>query len=98
MTDPFSAVAWVDGKVRILDQRLLPQKELYRDYDDWRDVANAIRAMEVRGAPAIGITAAYGLALFARGVRDEDPLKALEEAAEIFRKTRPTAVNLFWAI
>jgi methylthioribose-1-phosphate isomerase len=96
--DPFSAVAWVDGKVRILDQKLLPHEERYYDYSDWRDVARAIREMEVRGAPAIGITAAYGLALFAQGAPAEGFATALEEVAEALRRTRPTAVNLFWAI
>lgn len=98
MSDPFSAVSWVEGAVRVLDQKLLPQREFYREYDDWRDVARSIKEMEVRGAPAIGITAAYGIALWAQSAPEEGFLSALDEVAGVFRQTRPTAVNLFWAI
>ncbi len=85
-------IRWVDGALHLIDQRALPTDERYLDYDDWREVAVAIREMVVRGAPAIGITAAYGLALAARAGED------LEEARAGLAATRPTAVNLFWAL
>ncbi len=83
---------WLGDALRVLDQRVLPQREDYLTLRDWREVAEAIREMVVRGAPLIGITAAYGLAL--AHLRGED----LEEAAEGLRTSRPTAVNLFWAL
>jgi methylthioribose-1-phosphate isomerase len=96
--EPFAAVSWYDNAVRILDQKKLPHQEVYYDYTDWRDVARSIKEMEVRGAPAIGITAAYGIALWARGASADHFEASLAEVAEVFRRTRPTAVNLFWAI
>ncbi|MDY6794635.1 MAG: S-methyl-5-thioribose-1-phosphate isomerase [Actinomycetota bacterium] len=92
----FKAVDWKDGKMVLLDQTALPSREEYLSLDDWRDVAEAIRTMRVRGAPAIGIAAAYGVALAARssGNPDEEVLRACEGLSG----TRPTAVNLFWAL
>ncbi len=97
----YHAIAWAEGTLRLLDQRELPHNVRYLDYRDYREVAAAIREMVVRGAPAIGITAAYGMALAARsydatsvaGVR-----AALREAAATLRAARPTAVNLFAAV
>jgi len=81
----------------ILDQTRLPQRESYLRCDQVAQVAEAIRGLRVRGAPLIGIAAAYGLALAARG--DEGPVKQqVAKAAEVLRATRPTARNLFWAI
>ena len=94
-------IQWVEGKLRLLDQRKLPFEVTYNDYDDYREVADAIRVMVVRGAPAIGITAAYGMALAARysPVDDVAQLRTdLEAAADVLRQSRPTAVNLFWAL
>jgi methylthioribose-1-phosphate isomerase len=76
----------------LLDQRLLPEQEVWVDCRTVDEVAHAIRDMTVRGAPAIGCAAAYGMAIAARTGMP------LEEAAQILRATRPTAVNLFWAI
>jgi len=94
-------IQWVEGKLRLLDQRKLPFDVVYIEYADYRKVAEAIRVMVVRGAPAIGITAAYGMALAAKQSQAED-VKALREdlstAADILRQARPTAVNLFWAL
>lgn len=85
----------------ILDQTQLPQRVVVDEYDDWRGVAEAIRVMKVRGAPAIGIAAAYGLVLAARGI-DAPTLEAFRahfgEVCRAFAQTRPTAVNLFGAI
>ena len=95
------AVEWVAGRVRILDQTVLPHEEQYPEYSDYRDVAAAIKALKVRGAPAIGIAAAYGLALAARAIdagSKEELLAGLRAASEELAATRPTAVNLFWAL
>ncbi len=89
----FHSIAWADGKLRLLDQRLLPTQAVYLDFEDYRAVAEAIRDMVIRGAPAIGAAAAYGLALAAPQGRAE-----LLRAAETLRAARPTAVNLAWAI
>jgi methylthioribose-1-phosphate isomerase len=88
----FRAVDWKDGKIILLDQTCLPDEESYLAIGDWREAAEAIRSMRVRGAPAIGIAAAYALALAA--FQSEDVLAAADELA----RTRPTAVNLFWAL
>lgn len=94
-------VAWRDGIVAILDQTQLPERVVIEEFDDWRGVAEAIRVMKVRGAPAIGIAAAYGLCLAARQIeaeRIEAFHAAFGEACRAFAQTRPTAVNLFGAI
>lgn len=94
-------VAWRDGIVAILDQTQLPQRVVVEEFDDWRGVAEAIRVMKVRGAPAIGIAAAYGLVLAARSI-PADTIDAFRAAfgavCAAFAQTRPTAVNLFGAI
>jgi methylthioribose-1-phosphate isomerase len=90
-----------NARVFILDQLALPTQESYRSYVDVAGVAHAIRSMEVRGAPAIGITAAYGMALAARQARDaggEVYVTNMAAAAETLCGTRPTAVNLSWAV
>ncbi len=97
----FRTLEWADGVLRLLDQRQIPFDVVYLDYTDYRDVATAIREMVVRGAPAIGATAAYGLALAAWHSRASTPeaLRGeLAQAAEVLRASRPTAVNLFWAL
>jgi methylthioribose-1-phosphate isomerase len=96
--EPFAAVAWSEGAVRILDQKKLPHEETYYDYRQWPDVARAIREMEVRGAPAIGVTAAYGVALWAQNASDAALQGELSTVLDAFARTRPTAVNLFWAL
>jgi methylthioribose-1-phosphate isomerase len=100
MKDYFS-VRWVDGTVMMLDQRLLPAKELYCELNTNEEISDAIRQMVIRGAPAIGIAAGFGLALTAchSEARDvEEFTHELVKAANLLRKSRPTAVNLFWAI
>ncbi len=94
-------VEWRDGLVRMIDQRELPHRLVVAEFTDYREVARAIREMIVRGAPAIGAAAAFGMALAARQSRAEtceELLAELEEAAEVLRATRPTAVNLSWAL
>ncbi|MDH5234241.1 MAG: S-methyl-5-thioribose-1-phosphate isomerase [Gemmatimonadota bacterium] len=92
---PVRAVGWSPaGTLRILDQRLLPGRELERDLGTIDEVADAIRTLAVRGAPAIGVAAAIALA----SALPEVTRHAVEAAAALLRATRPTAVNLGWAI
>src|SRR5258706_9550696 len=101
MTKPLQTVSWEAGKVRLIDQTALPEKLQYVDLADWREVAEAIRTMVVRGAPAIGCTAALGMAQGARGIIADNRdafLRRVTGMAETFRASRPTAVNLFWAV
>src|SRR4029079_4992892 len=72
MEKVLQTVAWKGGRVRLIDQTALPERLAYVDYNDWRDVAQAIRTMVVRGAPAIGCAAALGMALGARGIIAEN--------------------------
>ncbi len=94
-------IEWKDSGVVMLDQRLLPRQEVYRTYSRYQEVAEAIRTMVIRGAPAIGVAAAMGIAL---GVKNS-PVDSIEDLDAAFAiicdtlaGTRPTAVNLFWAI
>src|SRR5207244_11319096 len=94
---PVRTVEWRNGRVVMLDQRLLPTREVYRVYSNYREIARAIKDMVVRGAPAIGVAAAMGIALGARTLRG-DPGREFDRLCRSFAETRPTAVNLFWAI
>ncbi len=82
----------------MIDQRLLPGKELVRRYDDYRGVAGAIRTMVIRGAPAIGVAAAMGVALGIRSYAGKRAGTRFARVAKTLRATRPTAVNLAWAL
>jgi methylthioribose-1-phosphate isomerase len=85
----------------MIDQRILPWELILLDFDDYREVARAITDMVVRGAPAIGAAAAFGIALAARQAPASDRLgfiRYLEEAARVIKLARPTAVNLMWAV
>ena len=95
------AIEWVSGKVRIIDQTMLPREEVYLELSDYRDMASAIKEMRIRGAPAIGVAAAYGMALGAQGIEAiaKEEFKAkLRSISQTLAATRPTAVNLFWAL
>src|SRR5437867_13405815 len=92
-----NTIEWRNGRVVMLDQRLLPTREVYRVYSDHQDVARAIKDMVVRGAPAIGVAAAMGIALGVRTLRG-DAVRDFGRLCRTFAATRPTAVNLFWAI
>lgn len=94
------AIEWHDGALHLLDQRLLPHAETWLAYDSVAGIAEAIRLMVVRGAPAIGITAAYALVVGvkARLAAGGDWQLALEEDFKLLADSRPTAVNLFWAL
>jgi len=96
------SIEWtVDNEVKMIDQTLLPHKLEFLEFDDFRAVANSIKVMNIRGAPAIGVAAAMGMALATieyKELAEENFLKKMEEAADIIRNTRPTASNLFWAV
>ncbi|MBM4122690.1 MAG: S-methyl-5-thioribose-1-phosphate isomerase [Nitrospira sp.] len=94
-------VEWKNGAVRLLDQSLLPEKVVFLDCRDYQTVARAITELRVRGAPAIGVTAAMGVALGAQSVNAtsyDNFSYAMLEVFNCLAATRPTAVNLFWAI
>ncbi len=90
-----SALAWDGGRLRLLDQTLLPAQEAWIGLEGADDTAAAIARLAVRGAPNIGIAAAYGLAMAIAAAPDDDALRA---AASALRDARPTAVNLAWAV
>jgi methylthioribose-1-phosphate isomerase len=101
VSDGIVPVEWRGDALAILDQRVLPHREVVLECRTVQEVAEAIRTLAVRGAPIIGVTAAYAMALVAatsrsRGVRDL--LAELDAAAEVLVATRPTAVNLAWAV
>ena len=94
-------IEWHDGRVKLIDQQRLPQEFVVLEYTDYRDVADAIKSMKIRGAPAIGAAAAFGLALatvHGLGESRAELLAEFDQAARVLGQTRPTAVNLFWAI
>ncbi len=88
---PLRALYWDGDHLKLLDQRALPQREVWLSLSTWEAVAEAIRNMSVRGAPAIGVAAAYGVALAARSGESDLAFAGLAAS-------RPTAVNLFWAL
>src|SRR5699024_3468920 len=89
---PMDAIRWEGKTLYLLDQTKLPVEEIWLPYTDYRPVADAIRTMVVRGAPAIGVTAAYAYCLAALAGED------LKQAKAVLAASRPTAVNLFWAL
>src|ERR1035437_9385562 len=92
---------WLDGHLEMIDQRVLPARFEYLPFASAAEVAEGIRAMVVRGAPAIGCAAAYGVALEALARRHLGPgefAAAMERGFEVLAASRPTAVNLFWAL
>ena len=94
-------IEWTSGKLRLLDQTLLPRQKVWLDIDNHHGVARAIKEMRVRGAPAIGVAAAYGVALASEGIQSEgigDFLTRLSIACDVIAASRPTAVNLGWAV
>ncbi|HEY3376704.1 MAG TPA: S-methyl-5-thioribose-1-phosphate isomerase, partial [Armatimonadota bacterium] len=95
VTTTIIPIRWESGRLDILDQRLLPRQEHYLACAHIEEVAEAIRTLAVRGAPLIGITAAYGLALAALSATN---LVDLAKQRDLLASTRPTAVNLFWAL
>ena len=100
-TNQVYPVIWQEDQVLLIDQNRLPGEYSFVEISCCDDMARAIKTMIVRGAPAIGVAAAYGMYLGAREIQTQDRhefLTQLEKVAEQLRQTRPTAVNLFWAI
>jgi methylthioribose-1-phosphate isomerase len=95
---PVKTIEWKNDRVVMLDQRLLPHREVYRVCRDYKQVADAIRSMVIRGAPAIGVAAAMGVALGALKGPSKTFDRDFERILDVLGKTRPTAVNLFWAL
>jgi methylthioribose-1-phosphate isomerase len=94
-------IQWTGGKLRLLDQTALPLQEIYLEISDYREAVSAIKTLKVRGAPAIGIAAGYGIALGAQSIKASSPKafnRELERIFQDFAGSRPTAVNLFWTI
>ena len=101
LSNPVYPVIWQDDRAVLIDQTRLPNAYEVVQIDDYEAMARAIETMIVRGAPAIGVAAAYGMYLGAREIQTDDRaefLSQLESVAQRLRATRPTAVNLFWAI
>jgi len=97
----FRTIEWRDDTVIMIDQTRLPGEEVYNTYTDFKSVADAIRGMIIRGAPAIGVAAAMGVALGAREIiadTHDSFFRQLENVCDVLARTRPTAVNLFWGI
>src|ERR1700741_3552344 len=93
-----NTIEWRNDAVRLLDQRLLPARDVIRTYRDYRGVAEAIRTMVIRGAPAIGVAAAMGVALGMKGTAGAKAKKRFAVVAKALKATRPTAANLAWAV
>ena len=94
-------VEWKDNKVVMIDQTKLPNQLVFVEFDDFNQVANAIKTMVVRGAPAIGVSGAFGLALAvlqSKAITEDDLISDLESARKILFETRPTAINLAWGL
>jgi methylthioribose-1-phosphate isomerase len=100
-TSKFDTLRWREGRVEMLDQRVLPNTVRYLQFDSATAVAEAIRNMVIRGAPAIGCAAAYGVAVEAIRLAGQDSAsfaRGMEEALQTIGRSRPTAVNLAWAL
>lgn len=98
---PVPTIQWIDRKIRLIDQTQLPEKLAFLDIDNIEDLAEAMRQLKVRGAPAIGVAAALGVALAAQQFSDQDRKTfqaSIQETISYLSATRPTAVNLFWAL
>lgn len=94
-------IEWANGTLRLLDQTRLPSEEVIVEAHGYLEAVNAIKTMQVRGAPAIGVTAAYAVAMAARDLDITDKtafMQRLEEAGVTIKAARPTAVNLMWAV
>ncbi len=91
-------IQWIDGGVVMIDQTRLPREESYVTCTTYEQVADAIRSMVIRGAPAIGVAAAMGVALGIAHANGTDLDEQFEKICDTLSRTRPTAVNLFWAI
>lgn len=101
MHKPVQTLKWVDNHLEMIDQRVLPAEFTYLSYFSAEEVADGIRDMVVRGAPAIGVAAAFGIALEAiklNSNKESNFIALMDKAFDVLAKSRPTAVNLFWAL
>ena len=101
MNSQVEAIKWEKDQLSLLDQRVLPEQVLYLEYSRSCDIAKAITDMVVRGAPAIGVTAAYGVVLAGRSAFENNSTQwkqSIVDSIEELAQSRPTAVNLFWAL
>ena len=97
----FKIIEWLSDRIKIIDQVQLPHKEVFVELRDYQGVADAIKELRIRGAPDIGVAAAYGFALGAQAIKassKEDFLAKLRPVTKTLASSRPTAVNLFWAL
>ena len=97
---PIKSIEWNKGSVRLLDQTLLPHTQAYLDISDYAQLIEAIQSLRIRGAPALGVAAAYGIVLGAQTIGEENRerfLKQLQSIADEIVAARPTAVNMAWA-
>src|SRR4051812_26498707 len=94
----FDTIRWTGSAVELLDQTQLPVRTVYVTITDERQMHDAIRRLVVRGAPVIGVSAAFGAYLGIQHARDEDAKRRLVEVCDYLATSRPTAVNLFWAL
>lgn len=98
---PVDTITWKNHKIRLIDQTRLPEELIYVDIDDIQTLGDAIKSLKVRGAPAIGIAAGLGIALAAHnysGTESNELFDIVHKTSDYLRTTRPTAVNLFWAL
>ena len=97
----FKIIEWLGDRIKIIDQTELPHKEIFLELQDYREVADAIKKLRIRGAPDIGVATAYGFALGAQSIKassKDEFLAKLRPVSETLASSRPTAVNLFWAL
>ncbi len=97
----FKIIEWLGDRIKIIDQTELPHKEAFLELRDYREVADAIKKLRIRGAPDIGVAAAYGFALGAQAITassKDEFLTKLRPITKTLASSRPTAVNLFWAL
>ena len=100
-SETLRTVEWKNNKVRMIDQTKLPNELVFVEFDDFNQVADAIQTLVVRGAPAIGVSGAFGLALAvlqSKAITKDELISDLEDAKKILFATRPTAVNLGWGL
>ena len=97
----FKIIEWLGDRIKIIDQTELPHKEVFLELRDYREVADAIKKLRIRGAPDIGVAAAYGFALGAQAIKassKDEFLAELRPVTKTLAASRPTAVHLFWAL
>jgi len=97
----FKIIEWLGDRIRVIDQTRLPHEEVFLDLDNYLQVADAIKELRIRGAPDIGVAAAYGFALGAQKIEADSKVEFLAQlrpVSETLSSSRPTAVNLFWAL